>query len=495
MNIKNPKASKYGIYTIVSVTLLLLILVALNLLMSLLPASVRRIDTTGLGLSKLSKETLDFIGKLDSDVTIAHICITGEEEETVTDILEKYSEKSNKINIVKIDPAVNPTFVNKYIDKTPDNNSLIVIGNDRAKLVEYNDLFTFALYYTDENGQLIPQGEMSYSDFMNFFEYYSNYFGSYYSYDMLFSGENAISSAIDYVTSDNLPAVYCLTGHGESPLTDVLKDDLSLNNIDTFDLTLTVSGIPENASCIVINAPMSDISENEAGLLKDYLSKDGDIILFTDTEYLDLPNLMALMSYYGLESEKTYVCESRSYIGQIYMIIADATVASSTLEIGGYSAVLPLAHPIYITNKETDSGIAYIELFKSSSEAYTVDEFSDGENEGYDDSDKQVYDLGVLASIDNGTGVAHIVWVSTPGLASDEINNFSTGGNYVYFISLIEKLTNKGSSLAVFSKKMVEDSLIISGVQSYFWAVVIIFAIPAAVFTAGIVITVKRKKK
>ena len=495
MNSKNIKASKYGIYTIVSVTLLLLILVALNLLVSLLPASVRRIDTTGLGLSKLSEETLDFIGELDADVTIAHVCITGEEEETVTDILEKYSENSDRINIVKVDPAVNPTYVSKYTDKTPDNNSLIVIGGDRAKLVEYNDLFTFALYYTDTDGQLIPQGEMSYSDFMNFFEYYSSYFGSYYSYDTLFAGENAISSAIDYVTSDSLPAVYCLTGHGESPLTDTLKDDLSLDNIDTFDLILTVSGIPENASCIVINAPISDISEKEAELLKDYLAKDGDLVLFTDAEYLDLPNLMALMSDYGLEAEQTYVCESRSYIGQIYMVIADASAASSTLDISGYSAVLPLAHPIYITEKNTDSGIAYIELFKSSSEAYTVDEFSDGENEGYDDSSKQVYDLGVMASIDNGDGIAHIVWVSTPGLVSDDVNNFSTGGNYVYFISLIEKLTNKGSSLAVFSKKMVEDSLVMSGVQSYFWAVVIIFAIPAAFLIAGIVVTVKRKRK
>lgn len=495
MNGKNLKTSKYGIYTIISVTLFLLILVAINLLISLLPVSVRRIDTTGHGLTDLSKETLDFIADIDTDVTIAHICVTGEEEDTVTDILEKYSENSERINIVNVDPAVNPTYVSKYTDKTPDNNSLIVIGNSRSKLVEYNDLFTFALYYTDPNGQNIPQGEMSYSDFINFFEYYNNYFGSYYSYDTLFAGENAISSAIDYVTSENLPTVYCLTGHGESPLSDTLRDDLSLDNIDTFDLTLTVSGIPENASCIIINAPISDITEKEAELLKNYLAKDGDLMLFTDTEYLDLPNLMALMSNYGLEAEGTYVCESRSYIGQIFMVIADASVASSTLDVSGYSAVLPLAHPIYIKDKATDSGIAYIELFKSSSDAYTVDEFSDKENDGYDDSNKQVYDLGVLASIDNGGNIAHIVWVSTPGLVSDEINNISTGGNYVYFISLIENLTNKGSSLAVFSKKMVDDSLVISGVQSFFWAAVIIFAIPAAFLTAGIVNTVRRKKK
>ena len=70
------------------------------------------------------------------------------------------------------------------------NNSLIVVCGERSTYVSYNDIYEYDLtdYYTT--------GE----------------------YDVNFAGESALTSAIDYVTSEDLPKVYALTGHGEGEL-------------------------------------------------------------------------------------------------------------------------------------------------------------------------------------------------------------------------------------------------------------------------------------
>jgi len=494
---KNSKKtiSKYGVYTIVLSLLILLALIAINLLVSLLPSGVRRIDATGLGLSELSDVSVDYLKSLNTDVTIAHICIYGKEEDTVTDLIEKYGEISDKIRTVQVDPAVDPSFAAKYTDINLDNNSVIVVSEKRAKVIEYNDLFTFALYYADSSGNYIPQGEMNYSDFTEFYNYYSSYFGTYYSYDTLFSGENAITSAIDYVVSDSLPTYYTLTGHGEAALPDSLIKDIELDNVGISELSLISSSVPDDASGIIIYDPYTDISDQECTKIRNYLSGGGTLILLTDTEYLDLPNIMSLAADYGLEAEQTYLCETTKYIGQIYMIVADSSDASTALGISGYSVVLPLAHPIKINEDAQTSALAYLEFFKTSENAYTVEEFSDGENDGYDRSDAGTRDIGVLATAETDGNVSHFLWISSPGYLSEEINSYSVGGNYVYFLAMLEQLTGKINSLAPISKIMVEPSLIMNSAQTYFWTVFLCVALPSAFIIAGAIVIRKRRQR
>lgn len=494
MNDSSKRKLKYGSYSIILSVTVILIAVAIDLLVSLLPPSYKRIDLTELKLSELSDVTKEYLNTLTEDITIARVCITGEEDDTVGDMLDKYAECSDKIKIVDVDPAVRPTFVSKYTDDSLDSNSVIVIGDKRAKAVNYYNMFTFALYYTDEQGNTIFQGEMSYGDFQTFYQYYSSYFGTYYSYDTLFAGESAITSAIDYVTTDKLPKMYFVTGHGESPLSDALLSNLALDNIDSGELSIIASGIPEDADCLLINSPMTDFSESEAGALELYLTNGGNVILFTDPEFLELPLLLGVMESYGLSPEKGYICESSNYMGQTYMVLPDISVASSMLGIGGYSVVAPLAHPIKI-NEDEEHSASYLKLFQSSTEAYIKDEIEDEENNGEDDLVKDQYTMGVLATIETQGEISHIMWISCPGFATDEINSYSTGGNYLYFLSLSERLTNKSTSLSIISKMMVEESLVINFAQQIFWTAVLCVIIPVTALAAGGYIVISRRRR
>ena len=81
-----------------------------------------------------------------------------------------------------------------------------------------------------------------------------------YSYNTSFDGEGAI----DYVVNEEQPKIYVLEGHGEAELPTTFSEQLEKENMElnTFSL-LTVDAIPEDAACVMIYAPTTDISQEE----------------------------------------------------------------------------------------------------------------------------------------------------------------------------------------------------------------------------------------
>ena len=66
------------------------------------------------------------------------------------------------------------------------------------------------------------------------------------------------------MTSEDLPVLYTLDGHGEKELDSTLQEDIQKANIDIKSLNLiTEEKVPDDTACLLINAPTSDISESE----------------------------------------------------------------------------------------------------------------------------------------------------------------------------------------------------------------------------------------
>ncbi len=101
------------------------------------------------------------------------------------------------------------------------------------------------------------------------------------TYDVTgFDGEDAITSAIDYVVSEEFPQLYVLQGHGEQDLPASFSEQIEKENIETRTLSLlTVDAIPEDADCVMIYAPESDISQDEKELLADYAAEGGRLLV------------------------------------------------------------------------------------------------------------------------------------------------------------------------------------------------------------------------
>ena len=383
---KNMIALKGGSYSLAITVIVLAILIAVNVFSSVMPATMTKFDISSSRLYSITSNTKVVVNALEKDVTIYWIVQSDKEDDIIETLLDKYDSLSKHITVVKKNPDVFPTFAAQYTDETVANNSLVVECGDKSRYISYNDI-----YVTESN-------------------IYS------YTYNTSFDGEGAITSAIDYVTRDDLPKLDVLEGHGESSLPSTFSDQLTKDNIelDTISL-LTVDEIPEDADGLMIYAPASDISEEEKEMLSDYVEQGGKLFVTAGpVEDGTLSNLYSLLEDYGVEAVDGVVVEAdrdhyafqRPYILMPDMASSDIT---DPLIDEHYFPIIPIAQGLNIVG--SSNGASVTSLLNTSDSAFskaagyniTTYEKEDNDTDG---------PFSVAVSITT-SGDGQIVWVSS----------------------------------------------------------------------------------
>lgn len=207
-NIKNilPKWSskniRKGSYSLGISVVVLAIAVVFNLVVGKLPSQYRNVDLSQTKLSTIGDTTKELVSNLDQDVTIYQIAESGSENETIQKLLERYEGLSSHVKVETMDPVLHPNFVSEYTADDLASNSLIVVGENRSKVIPYADMFESTINYQT------------------------------YQYETTgFDGEGQVTSAISYVTTDSLPVMYTITGHEEATMTDDMKSAIEKENI------------------------------------------------------------------------------------------------------------------------------------------------------------------------------------------------------------------------------------------------------------------------
>lgn len=278
------RAVRVGGYSVAAAAIVIAIIVAANALVRALPAQWTQFDTTSSQLFSISDQTESVEGSLETPVTIHWIVQSGQEDATLETLLERYQALSENLTVEKVDPVVSPTFLEQYNVGSVYNNSLIVESEARYRYVDYYDIYEYD---------------------------YTNYYTTG-SVDMNFAGEGAITSAVSYVVNDDLPKVYTLTGHGEGSLSSDFQSAAEQDNVEFEELSLlSAETVPEDADCVLILAPQSDISDVELTALQAYLDGGGRLLLITDPpqEGAELTNLETLMAGYGVHAVDGIVVE------------------------------------------------------------------------------------------------------------------------------------------------------------------------------------------
>ena len=133
-----------------------------------------------------------------------------------------------------------------------------------------------------------------------------------------YAGEELIAGAIQICTSDSLPTIYFLTGHGEKSISDTYKQyakRLKSDNYDAAELNLSETGsIPGNAASIWLVGPQKDITEEEADILISYIGQGGSVSVLAgpcETEGR-FRNLEKVLTKYGIEMDYDIVSDTYS---------------------------------------------------------------------------------------------------------------------------------------------------------------------------------------
>ncbi len=268
---------------------------------ALIPDRFVAFDSTAANKNSPSQKAGEFLKNVDKDVDIYILESTGEEAYEL--YLDKLVSKNNKLHIKRVYNDVTPEFYTARGISTDSisANSLVVECGERMYYISYHNLF----YYTNASLGLSKMSSTQYQYYISMFssnEQYANYLSALlYDTSVYFCADEVICSYVEYAVADIIPTNYFLTGHGESSAEDEKSPYYGLG-IQPLDIR--EGEIPDDAASIFINTPTSDISNDERAKLSAYLSGGGQLTFVTVETNLDMPNLCALLSEYGLSAEK-----------------------------------------------------------------------------------------------------------------------------------------------------------------------------------------------
>ena len=482
----NLKTTKMGAYSAFLTLVVIAFVIVVNLMVGELPTTVTKFDTSSLKLYTLTNSTIDIVEGLTEDVTMYYIVQNGTEDINIEEMLNRYSSYSNRIKVRKIDPTSNPGFSEKYTDDL-SNNSVIVESAKRSSVVTNEEIYT--KQYTEED----------------IYNYYMT--GMEPSGTTYFNGEGALTTAIDYVTAEDLPVLYIVTGHGEANVSETVLADAKAENILTEQLSLlTVTEIPADAGAVMINAPTSDISETERDVLLTYLDLGGKMILVTDYESFSdakMPNLAAVAKAWGLQAQSGLLMEgnANNFMQYPFYLLPNVNAESDVamnLNSTNITTILPFAHGI---SKVADTDKFVEGVLTTSADAFVIADLEARINEFLDSEtpekayEKQDGDAAgtffVAASAEDTTTGGKLLWVSSKFFITDEFYSY----NGELFMSALTMLCEKSSSISILGKAMQIQSLAVSSAAAAFWGAVLILLLPVGTVVLGLAIWNRRRKR
>ena len=461
---KKNIAFKGGSYAIVLTCIVLALLVVVNLLANALPANLTKLDISASKLYSITSNTKAVVNGLEQDVTIYWVVQSGQEDDVIDNLLAKYDSLSDHIDVVKKNPDVYPTFAKQYTDETVSNNSLIVVSGEKYRYVPYSDIY-------------VSQGS-AYS----------------YSYSTSFDGEGAITSAIDYVVSTELPILYTLEGHGEADLPETFAEQLEKENIETKSLSLlTVDEIPEDAAALMIYAPASDISGEEAKMLSEYVKSGGKLLaLAGPVAEGELTNLYGILADYGVTAAEGIVSEGdrEHYAFQApYVLLPELADSDITAPLAEkkYMAIVPIAAGLQIASDSeaqsllntTDSAYSKLAGYKQ-----TTYEKEEGDIDG-------PFSLGVDIQ-DHSSG--RIIFFSSSYLLDDMYNAYSSGANNDLAMNALSALMGDRQAMSIRSKSLNYNYLTISESAASLIKLVMIGLVPLCYLAMGVATAWDRRR-
>lgn len=464
---KNDLAFKGGSYALTISVIVFAILAAINILVSVLPSSLTKYDISSSKLYSITSNTKVVVNNLTEDVTIYWIVQADQEDDVIENLLDKYDSLSEHITVVKKNPDVYPTFAENYTSETVANNSLIVESGDRSRYIAYDDIY-------------LTETDM-----------YS------YTYTTSFDGEGAITSAIDYVVTEDLPQLYVLEGHGEDELPETFAETLEKENIVVNTLSLlTVDEIPEDADALLIYAPESDISEEEKKMLSEYLSDGGKLLVLSGpVEGGTLTQLHALLEDYDITVAEGIVIEGdRDHYAFGYPYVLMPDMASSTITDAlieeNYYPILPIAQGLQVGST---SNASVTELLTTSSASFSkIDGYT---LETYDKEDGDIDGPFALAVSVETNGDGQLIWFCASDFINDMYNAYSSGANIDLVMNSVSSLVGEREAIAIRSKSLNYNYLTIADSTASILKTFIIGVFPLAYLGIGIVIILRKRGK
>lgn len=465
------KSLQMGAYSTGMIAVVLVAAVFLNLAAGELPSRYTTFDVTSQKLYSLTETSEELARNLTEDVTIYILQSEESQDTTLKQTLDRYMDLSGHIHVEYKDPVVNPNFYKDYTDGNIGMNSLIVVSDKRFKVINYNDIY---------------ETEMDYST------YSSNVTG--------YDGEGQITSALAYVTSDDMPVLYTLEGQDELSLSTAFQNGLAKQNAALQSINLlTQESVPEDAQGMLILAPTSDISADDAEKLIAYLDKGGKILM--TTSYMedfaaDMPNLQKVLDYFGLSIEKGLVMEGDTsmYYQQPTYLLPEVAYDTLTNGVAGQKYIfMPYAQGIRTEEKED---VSVTSLLTTSASSYAKTNMNQAQTYEKEDGNVQgPFDVGVHAEKTLEEGTAQLTLFASENLFTDSANTMVADANLTLFTNTVASMSDSEISVSVPVKSYESSVITVNDSTAFSLGSLFMLILPLGLLIAGIFVWMGRRKR
>jgi ABC-2 type transport system permease protein len=471
---KMSRTLRHGGYASLMLIIVVAAVVAMNLLADQIPWKA---DLTQNRVFSLSQETLHLLSGLKTDITITTVGKQGSDDPTVAQILKKYALASRHVQLQSVDPDRSPGWARQYdpAGTVLREGALLVAGGKRFKAVDRFDLYT--VDYSNPNQGPRVTG---------------------------ISVEQRVSSAIQYVTADRNVTLYALQGHGETGLSALdLATPVANDNYETKDITLlTAAAVPADADILLVVAPKTDLSAQDAEKIRTYLASGGRAALFLDLPAMgaSLPNLDDLLKSYGLSMRRLIVMEgdpSRVAFGnplfllprfEKHDILAPLTKSDLPVLVPGSQAIDTLSlkkrslkvEPLLTTTARSWGKTNYGKI-------------TSAERESGDTGGPFTLAMAVTEPAADGAGRdARLVVVGSSGLLVKEVAARAPG-NVDFFMNALGWLREKKDTLTIRPKSLQTFPLRMNALQSLLLSGFVVIVMPLVILGWGFAVWMRRR--
>ncbi len=327
-----------------------------------------------------------------------------------------------------------------------------------------------------------------------------------------FRGEALFTSALAGLSEGTRQRAYFLQGHGES---DPGSDDdarglsrmvrlLAEKNVESLILTNAGSGIPADASVLLVMGPTQPLLPNEVAALATYLDKGGRVLVATAMETLRRKGgLEELLETWGVYLPAQFASDEQASMRGFdvvstrfgsHPVTTPLTRASASVHFQAPRVVVPIPE-----DRLPAGGPKAVALAVTGPEGRTMSELTDNRTLGFvEGRDRRgevpmavASERGGVSGISAARGTSRLIVVGDSLLfANSPINS---AANRDFAALSVNWLLDRQQSLAIGPRAVAEYRLNLTGRQMRLVRIALLGALPGGALALGFLVWLRRR--
>ena len=321
--------------------------------------------------------------------------------------------------------------------------------------------------------------------------------------------EKEFTGALIRLISGGESVIYFLTGHGEFSADDTgdrgyntAKGVLEDKNYVVKSLNLlSATGVPEDATAIVIAGPVQPLQPTEVDMLAEYLNQGGSLVAMIDspvfTEIGDQEDYLAeyLQQTWGIVLGADVVVDPTSFLGLFVPVGAGRESHPIAEKMQGFATAFPTARSVQITEVE---GVTPVELLATVSQGSWAETDLAAVVASADIKYDQGVDVGgpvpIAVVAENKTAKSRVAVFGDVDFAVNA--NFDFSGNGTLFINTVDWAAEQEELINLTPKTSTQR--LMPPPQPYMMnliSLLVVFVLPGSVLVAGIVVWFQKRRR